>query len=369
MKNKTIVWIGVLTLGVVLVPACRGDARHSETAGRTLHPSAEVSLAPQSLKMAGISLAEVRHLMLTVPIEASGELTFNDRRLAVVTPRCAGRIETVHAFAGDRVEAGQALASLYSPDFIAAQADFLQIAASRNRAGAKSDDGQARTADQLYRFAREKLLLLGLSASDVARLEESREPRLLLGLRAPFAGSVVESHALAGSGVEAATVLFTIADLSQLWVSVQVFEKDLARLRPGSAVRLTVSAFPGQVFGGRLLTLGDTVKSDTRTLVCRAEVPNPEMKLKPGMYASVQILPPLPEQVLAVPEQAVRRNEGKSLVFVPAGSGFRAREVTTGRRFQGWIEILSGLQANERVVSDGSLVLKSEFLKKTLGSE
>jgi RND family efflux transporter MFP subunit len=372
MKKLTRHWlIAILVLGFFAGAGCRREGEsadvHGEEGGRepgvvVLPPAA---LASGNIRTAVATLREFRRR-----IAATGELTFNARRLARVSARAVGRVERVLAVSGDRVGAGQVLAELYSPEFLALQAEYLQAAERAKRRRNGDDDGEARAARALLEGARSRLLLAGATEADADALAASGTPRPLLAVRAPFAATVIAAAALAGDHVDLGSELFRVADLAVLWADVHVQEKDLAAVQAGAAVELRVQAYPGEVFSGRLLLVGDMLDEGTRALPARVEVANPGGRLKAGMYVDALIAAGGLRTALAVPESAVQDDHGRPVVFVETGRGeYRRREVATGERSAGWLEILRGLAAGETVVAAGSFLLESEMHKDSLEDE
>ena len=358
----------VLILGLTF-QGCKNDgssepeaALNQETIPNT------VTLSEEALRTAGIKVEPVQFRPAVKKIRVVGDLQFNAKRYAHITSRTSGRIEDILAFPGDKVNQGQPLLHLYSPDFLSLQAELVQASERRNRL--KGDDGEQATARALFDSVKRKLSLLNVTDEDLAEIEKSRTIRPLLAVRAPFSGSLIEGSAVAGDYVELGRSLFKIADLSSLWACVHIYEKDLPWVRPGSRVIIRVGALPAEEFRGSLLLVGDVVDEKTRTIEGRVEVPNLPGKLKPGMYVEADIFSPVERKVLFVPQAAVQDYENKKIVFVRGGENtFFIREVTLGGASDGMVEIVDGLKEGESVVSGGSFLLKSEMLKKSLGEE
>jgi RND family efflux transporter MFP subunit len=295
----------------------------------------------------------------------------NQKRYVRVTPRVSGRIEKVLAFEGERVRAGQVLFELYSPDLMAAQAEYLQILARtgiEEAAGASSEDGKLH--ESLLRSTGARLRLLGFEEDDLAVLKSSRLALPVLPIRAPMSGTLIETAGVAGAAAEPGTTLCAIADLGSLWVQVHIFEKDLASVAAGDKAEVAVAAYPGDVFAGTLVLVGSIMDEATRTVTGRVEAGNAAARLKPGMFAEVRIISAQALSALVVPEAAVRTIAGRSLVFVPEGGGrFVRRDIETGRTFEGFVEVLKGLKEGDKVVTKGSFDLKAELLKGTLEGE
>jgi RND family efflux transporter MFP subunit len=294
----------------------------------------------------------------------------NQKKYVKITPRTPGRVEKVFAFEGDRVRAGQDLFWLWSPDIMAAQAEYLQILARVPSGGRSASSDDEKLHASLLGSAETRLRLMGFEEADFTSLRTNRDARPVLAIRAPIAGTIVESEVAAGETAETGTSLCAIADLTSLWVQVHVFEADLASVAVGASVELTVAAYPGEVFHGSLTMVGSLMDEATRTVNGRVEAANPAGKLKPGMFAEVRIIARDPLKMLAVPEQAVRTIAGKTVVFISGPGGtFARRDVKTGRTVEGFVEILEGLKEGESVVTDGSFDVKAELLKGTLEGE
>jgi len=367
MKNNVRM---ILMLGGALLAwnACNGG----DTASKEAEPSSAstLRLPAKAAETAAVTLERAQWQSWAVTIECPGTIAFNERRLALITPRSAGRIEQVIVAEGETVRAGQALAVIYSPDYLAAQAEFLQIVAGNDRAAQAGRAQDESTARQLLAAATAKLKLLGLDPSRIDQLAASRQRTDLLSIRAPWSGSIITCQAITGSPVEAGTVLFKIADIRSLWVKVSLEEKDLAFLRPGAAARVQVGVFPGREFKGKLTMIAAELDAETRTINGRIEIANPDLILKPGMFAAVRIDPLRMIRVLAVPDQALCRIDGGTFVFVQAGQErYEKRAVQSGRVFNGRVEIVSGLREGENVVSNGSFTLKAELLKSRFSGE
>lgn len=371
MKREKKLFIPILTLAAALwATDCRKPEAPASPEPEAVNSAApaSVKLSPEAVRTGGLTFETVAPAGLRRKTSAVGELEFNARRYVHLTARTAGRIETVLAYVGDRVKAGQVLAELYAPDFLVLQSELIQ--AGRRLGRLSADDPDAAAARSLAESARARLALLGQPADETAEVERTGVLRPYLSARAPFAGSVVESATVSGDHVELGSSLFKMADLSSLWACVHIQEKDLAAVRSGDEAELRLQAFPGETVRGRLALVGDVVEPGTRTVEGRIEVPNPGGRLKPGMYVEATLLAAGERIVLLVPEAALQEIGGKTVVFV-AGEGnvFTLREVGTGERAEGRVEVVLGLNAGERVVVRGSFLLKSELLKGSLEGE
>lgn len=309
-------------------------------------------------------------------LQIPGQVELDPARVAVVSPRTAGRIERLMAVPGHRVRAGQPVALLTSREYLTAQADLAQAVRRAEILAGTSDEQGARA---VVEAARRRLRLLGASPSAIAGVERGGEPSLLLPVPAPFTGSILETLAPAGSAVEAGTPIFRIADLSTVLVAADVPERALSTVRAGEPAVVRLAAYPDRTFTGRVERIGDLVNPETRTVEALIRVPNPEYALRPGMSATVGI--DVPEAgagqgatVLTVPASAVVSDGGDRYVFVEVGPRSyerRAVEIAPGAVAGGGpagdrVTVVSGITAGERVVTRGAFTLKSELAKATL---
>ena len=205
---------------------------------------------------------------------------------------------------------------------------------------------------------------------DIMALVDS--PELLnkpLALKAPIDGQVIERHGTVGEAVDETKELYTISDLRSVWGIAEIKEKDIASVRVGQQAILRVLAYPKEAFTGKVVLIGHEVEEKTRTLEARIEVDNASGKLKPGMFADVELMTSVLEDVLVIPDNALQTLGDQQIVFIANGSEFTKRTVRVGRESGGQVEILEGVTESERVVTKGSFILKSELLKAELGEE
>jgi cobalt-zinc-cadmium efflux system membrane fusion protein len=320
-------------------------------------------------------------------ISATGKVEANADRIAHVSPRISGKIVAVRASLGDSVSAGQALATLDSVELGEALNRYhqsktkLALAQSNmeriknlveKKIAARKDIFQAetdyKTAQTELHTDEERLSLYGVSTSGL-KGEGHKKP--LLPVRSPIGGIITEKHAIVGELADPSKSLYTVADLSSVWVLVDINEKDLSKVHKGQAAIVTVGAFPDLKLRGRITYIADLVDEATRTVKARIEVGNPGRKLKPEMFATVELaLPATAPPVLAVPEDAIQDLEGKKTLFVTQdGTEFTPRVVESGLASGGMVEITTGLKEGERYAVKGGFLLKSELKKGELGEE
>ncbi|MCA8961717.1 MAG: efflux RND transporter periplasmic adaptor subunit, partial [Planctomycetes bacterium] len=237
-------------------------------------------------------------------------------------------------------------------EMLDAKADYLEAEASRES-------------------SEETLRLYGLSDEKIRSLEPGQRGASTLPVRAPIAGRVVEKHVTVGELVTPSESLFTIADLGHVWIWIDVYERDLAKVHEGDDVEVRVDAFPDRVFAGEITYLSSEVAPETRTVRARIDVGNSERQLRPGMFAKVRLTDPHASggvESLVVPTSAVVRSGERELVFLPEGEArFRAQPIDAGRREGEWVEVVSGLDPGAEVVTEGAFFLKSELAREELG--
>ncbi|MEW6682665.1 MAG: efflux RND transporter periplasmic adaptor subunit [Nitrospirota bacterium] len=337
-----------------------------------------ITLSPQAQQLAGIAVEEVGRRSLRREVRLPGTIQANQNRLAHVGPRIQGRVVALSAGLGDRVKSGATLAMIDSPelgqaesDFVTARAKFVVAEKAYERAKTLLDgkvigtgEFQRREGDYLAskaeaQAAEDRLRLLGLEDPEIANVGGNRSVRSQVAITTPLTGTVVDRDVTLGEVVEPAKTLFTVADLSALWGVADVPERDLATVKKGLPAKVSVSAYPREVFSGKVTYISDTLDLSSRTAKVRVEIDNARGKLKPEMFATF-ILTEETEGVLSIPEHAVQRDGGKPIVFVSKDAGFEKRPVELGPEQHGYYPIQSGLQVGERVVTKGAFVLKSE---------
>jgi Cu(I)/Ag(I) efflux system membrane fusion protein len=326
-----------------------------------------VDLTDDRIQHMGLLTEEVTRRKLGANLRALATVGASETGWAQVTPRFAGWLERVHVTeTGRRVKRGQALATLYSPDLLAAQEEYLAAlgftAAPSLPTLPHGHTDAAPAVRDLASDARRRLELFGMSGADIDTITRTRTPMRTVTLRAPIAGAVLSRGAVEGAYVQPGAALFEIADLSTVWAWIEIPERELGRVAVGQPATLEVTAFPGEAFTGKVAFLAPVVDPTTRTLRARIELSNKNGRLRPGMSGQAAIA--LPDvEVLAVPEQAVIDTGEAQYVFVAGEKGrFEPRRVSLGRRVEGWAELLPDAQVkeHERVVTTGNFLLDAE---------
>ncbi|MDY7091540.1 MAG: efflux RND transporter periplasmic adaptor subunit [Acidobacteriota bacterium] len=363
-----------------------GDGHHDEHGGE----SATVTLSPEAQKRIGLATAAVAQLPLRALRTTTGTLGFDETRLARVGPRVDGRLVRVPGELGERVAAGEILAVLDSVELGEAKARYLSAQARREVAQQRYErelslrtdriaseqevldaEGAAREATADLAAARETLRLLGLGEATIDGLSWQDGDAAQVAVRAPFAGKIVERNATLGELVDPRSELFTLADLSQVWLWVDLYERDLAHVDLGQPVEVRLDAWGDEVFHGELAYIADQVEAESRTVGARVDLPNPDGRLKPGMFARVSLATGEPQErsVLVVPREAIQRDGEESIVFVSTNSPgrFERRAVQVGDVAEALAEIVSGLEAGDEVVTEGAFLLRSQASADELG--
>jgi cobalt-zinc-cadmium efflux system membrane fusion protein len=317
---------------------------------------------------------------MSTRLAVMGKVLARQTHKAIVSYAFPARIAEVHVAVGDWVKQGQPLVTVQSEEVGEARSAFHRAHADSELARANfereqrlfdrgvgaqksllSAEAELKVAQANLEAAEKKLHVLGFSEEQVRLIDETHQVNPIITLFAPLTGRVIENNAVLGDMVDQSSEILTIMDPTTLWVDAEIYERDIARVRPGQEVSVSVPAYPGEVFGGRLSYVGDVLKEDTRTVTVRTEVGNSDHRLKPGMFADVQISLNGATHALAVPEAAVLDNQQGRIVFVAVDGGYVPRDVEIGAKHEGYVEILEGLEAGERVVTTGAFQLKSKL--------
>lgn len=349
-------------------------------------------LTPEQVASAGIAWGRVESQASGGGIEATAEIVAAPDRVARVGTRVSGRLTELRAGVGDRVGRGQVLGIVDSPELGRAKADYLGALASAHVAAETAErerelferqisserewrqaDAEAIRARAERDAAENRLHALGLEDAELEALQTEAHYSSTIALTAPLGGEVVGREASLGQNVEPADVVFTLMDLREVWLLVDVYEKDLREVAVGQGAEVAVAAYPGERFRGTVANVGAILEAQSRAVKVRVVLPNADGRLKPGMFATVRLAGASSGESatgLYVPEGAVQRDGGVPIVFLPAGPGrFRHVRIRTGRERPGWVEVLSGVAAGDSVVTAGAFLLKSELRKSELGEE
>jgi len=310
-----------------------------------------VKIDPALVQNLGVRTAVAEKGRLARSVDAVGTVAFDERAVAIVQSRTAGYVERLFVRAPlDPVRKGEPLARLFVPEWAGAQQEYLALKASA-----------APGAAELAAAARNRLLLLNMTEEQVRAVDRAGKPVTQVTLAAPVDGVVGELGVREGMNVTPGATLFRLNGLATVWVNVDVPEALAGAVRPGAAVTVTVPAYPGEKFAGRVAAVLPEVNAATRTLKARVELRNPGGRLKPGMFATVSVAPAQAREAVLVPSEAVIATGERTVVIVDRGEGrFEPVAVKTGAEEGGRTEILEGLEAGTRVVASGQFLIDSE---------
>ena len=407
--NTHSILLGLLIVGALLTTGACSESNQSESAqdvsnndqtqtddhedegheDEAIIELSAVKMAAAKIETAPASFTDLPALLIT-----TGQVDFNQDRLAHVSPRIPGRVHEASARLGQQVRRGEVLATLDSIELGKSKAQYLQAKAREelhrenyereqnlysDRISSEREVLEAKAAlieaEAEFQSAEETLHLYGLTDKEISSITYENPERSLFQIRAPLSGKVIEKHVTVGELVTPERNLFSLADLGEVWIWIDVYERDLQQVHVDDQVEVRVDAFPNMKFQGEVSYLSDRVDPDTRRVRARIDVSNADGGLRPGMFAQVELTDPhqrggasarLP--ALSVPDDALQRDGDSMTAFVDLGDGrFERRLVRTGRRAGGLVEVVEGLAAGEVVVTTGAFFLKSEFAKDELG--
>ena len=393
VRRKTKVLMLVPIFAMMICGACgkTPNTRSSSASGQT-------NANAESSQTRAIETEVVTPQLIAGAIRATGKILVSEDRVASIGPVHEGRLVRLYAGQGSVVRKGQKLADLQSADIDEAEADYLKALADSENAR-RTSEAEVKLAQQTYdrtkmlyektiaagkalqsaehdlqvakataessvastkaalTSARHRLLILGLTEADMRALATRPDFAAVFSLTSPISGIVVERNATVGATVGSDANVFKIVDISSVWIDANVFEKDVARVKLGQQVNVSVTAFPGTVFTGKVILVSTVVDPDTRSVKVRTEVANRDGRLKPDMFANVEIITDVNRTSISIPQTALLNDGGQSVVFVAAGGAFEKRSVTTGIQSDDRIEITGGLKAGDKVVTKGNYLL------------
>jgi Cu(I)/Ag(I) efflux system membrane fusion protein/cobalt-zinc-cadmium efflux system membrane fusion protein len=339
-----------------------GSAPKAQSSSELNEPQiGPVQLTPQKLQSIGVKLDRVQMKSLSEEIRVTGNVEVDERRLSIVQVRFPGWIRKVFVDATyDYVRKGQPLFTIYSPDLVTTEREYLLARKNQQDLSHSSIDGVSTGAETLVAAARERLQQWDVPQSEIEKVEASGKVITDLAINSPVSGFVTERNALANMYVQPETKLYAVADFSTVWVYAQVFQTDIGRLKIGDSAVVTVDAYPQRSFKGHVDFILPQVDINTRTVRVRLAFPNPGLLLKPGMYVNVALKTDT-QRALVIPGSAVFHSGTRSLVFVSEGGGSLApREVDLGRQIGDEYVVRSGLRAGESIVTSANFLIDSE---------
>jgi Cu(I)/Ag(I) efflux system membrane fusion protein len=387
MKILKVLGALVLLAGVFAIGYWRGQSDPKADHALSGHSATETSTDSQSMQghdmssggvnvssemqqLVGIrtATAEIRPMMQK--IRTVGIVTYDETRIAQVFSKVEGWIEQLLVnYTGTLVRKGQPLFTLYSPDLVATQEEYLLALKAKQTLGSSSIKEISAGSDSLLESAHRRLSLWDISEEQINNLEKTGKPQRTLTFFAPISGFVIKKDAVQGMRVMPDKELYTITDLSTVWVNADIYEYELAHIRVGQKAKMNVASYPARDFVGKVSWISPVLEEKTRTAKVRLEFSNRDFILKPEMYANAEIEINAGRK-LAVPDEAVLDSGLRKVVFLDKGEGrFEPAEVKVGNKFDGYYEILAGLSPGERILASASFLLDSESrLKEAMGA-
>ena len=316
---------------------------------------------PRRQQLINVQTTEVEVRSLEKVIRAVATLEVDETRIAYVHPKISGWIQKVFVdFTLQHVNEGDPLFSIYSPELVLTQEEYLLALKTAENLADSPFEHVSSGARSLFEATRRRLELFDITDQQIEQLEKSGQVQKHSIVYSPASGYVVEKNAFPNMHITPETKIYIIADYTNIWAYVEIYENEISYVREGQRVAMSTVAYPGEVFRGDITYVYPHLNEVTRTMRVRLEFPNPDLKLKPGMYSNIEIQVPL-GATLAVPESAVLRTGKRDLVFVDLGSGtMQLRQVQVGAKAGGYYEILKGLQTGERVVSAANFLIDAE---------
>jgi len=323
--------------------------------------SSTIRISQEKQQAIGVRVGKAEMRDLTKTIRTVGRVTFDETLQAQVHAKFEGYVERLDVdYTGKAVRRGQPLLSIYSPELLATQEEYLIAVRARRQLQKSTNPEVARGGVDLYESARQRLLLWDISPREIAELERTGKPRKALTLYSPVDGVVLSKSAVQGGRVMPADTLFEIAGIRRVWVLADVYESEMPFVALGQTARMSLSYLPGRTWTGKVSFIAPVLDEKTRTVKVRVQFENADGSLKPEMYADVVLERPL-GRVVTVPDGAVLSTGTRSLVFVAKGDGrFEPRAVVPGARVDGVSEIREGIRAGEEVVTQANFLIDSE---------
>jgi Cu(I)/Ag(I) efflux system membrane fusion protein len=358
-----------------LTPDAMGDmpamqSRRLSGSGKEEGSGAEsgvITIPEERLQTVGVKYEPVARRPLEKIIRTVGRVAVDERRLAKVTIKFHGWIEELFVSAlGDHVKKGQRLFTIYSPDLVASQEEYLLAVRGQKQLGSSEFPEVAQGSKDLLEASRRRFQLWDITEDHIRELEKTGKVMRTLPIHSPISGTVIKKEALAGAHVEPGEELYTIADLLHIWILADIYEYELSFVREDQKAAVTLSYDPSTILTGRVGFIYPTLDPKTRTAKVRFELDNSDEKLKPDMYANVELAVNLGTR-LAIPQEAIIESGRKQVVFLYHGGGrLEPRIIKTGVKTGEWSEVLEGLKEGEHIVTSANFLIDSESRLKSV---
>jgi RND family efflux transporter MFP subunit len=329
-------------------------------------PETAFKISPEKQQLIGVQYSTVEYQSISKSLRAVGKVAFDETKMSRINPKIEGWIENVYVdFTGKLVRKGQPMLSIYSPDLVSTQEEYLLAIKGRRQLGESPFPEAVNFSESLVRSARRRLELWDISEAQIRELEKRGTPTRTMTLYAPTSGFVTTRNAFPRQRVTPETELYAIADLSKVWVIADIYEFEAADIKLGQPATVTISSYPGRAFSGKITNILPQVDNATRTLKVRVELANKNFALKPDMYADVFLSISYGTR-LVVPQEAVMDSGSEQLVYVSLNDGyFEPRKVQVGAKVDNKFIVLAGLNEGERVVTSGNFLVDSESKLKS----
>lgn len=351
--------------GMRLVPMAKEAADDTTTtsgqSASTVPGQAVVSITPQSRQTMGLELGTVERRVLARKVHTSARIVADETRLHHVTVKVDGWVNELYAsITGQAVTQGEPLLTIYSPDLLSAQQEYVTALKTNEKISASNDADARQGAADMVTAARRRLELWDVSEGQIAQIERTRELAKYVTLYAPMSGVIIERNISAGHNLIAGEVLMTIADLTRVWGDADIYQSDLPYIKVGMPLEMSLPYWPNKVFKGMVIFVSPTLDPETRTLKARLEIPNPELLLRPGMYGDASLAYSLGEK-LGIPAEAVMFSGEHTYAFKDGGDGHLIpTRIQVGARGDGWYEVVDGLNEGDRIVVSANFLVDSE---------
>ncbi len=347
-----------------------GEVREARSKGENGSPGdlpGIVSIPPERLQTIGVKYDQVARRPLEKVIRTVGRVAIDERKQVKVTTKFHGWIEQLFVSAtGDHVKKGQALFTIYSPDLVASQEEYLLAVRSQKQLGSSEFPEVAQGSKDLLEATKRRFQLWDITDDHIRELEKTGKVLKTLPIHSPITGTVIKKDALAGAHVDAGVELYTIADLSHIWILADIYEYELSFVKAGQKAAVNLSYDPGTLLTGHLSFIYPTLDPKTRTAKVRFELDNRDEALKPDMYANVELRVNLGTR-LAIPQEAIIESGQKQVVFLHHGGGrIEPRLIKTGVKTGEWSEVLEGLKEGEHIVTSANFLIDSESRLKSV---
>ena len=322
----------------------------------------EIYITPEKVQRIGVRSEEVKEMPLKKVIRTVAIVDYDERRLFTINTKIEGWIERLYVNAtGRELKKGEHLLDIYSPDLVSTQEEYLLAFETKRRLGPGALPDAVEGAEYILDATRRRLKNWDISDDQIEALEKSKKPTKTLALHSPVEGIVIEKMAVQGMKVMPGEKLLGIANLSNVWLYANIYEYELSLVKAGQKASVTINAYPGETFYAIVSYIYPYMNTETRTAKVRLEMANPGFKLKPGMYANVELESVISPKAVAVPEDAVLDTGKRQAVILDLGAGrFKVLEVKVGLKGEGYYQILSGLAPGWRVVTSANFLIDSE---------